>query len=59
MIVPPLWKAMACLSSLFVLASNFAQSQSSYPGWHRNLEAAQREAAKTGKPVFVVFRCVR
>jgi hypothetical protein len=59
MLVHPLWKVMACLSSLFAFASSFAQAQSSYPGWHRKLDVAQREAVKTGKPVFVVFRCTR
>lgn len=26
--------------------------------WHKDLEAARAEARKTGKPLFVVFRCV-
>lgn len=28
-------------------------------GWHNNLNRAAEVAAKTGKPLFVVFRCER
>lgn len=28
-------------------------------GWHNNLNRAAEVAAKTGKPIFVVFRCER
>lgn len=30
-----------------------------YAGWHSSLKAAAAESAKTGKPIFVVFRCER
>jgi hypothetical protein len=26
-------------------------------GWHTDYEAAKAEARKTGKPIFLVFRC--
>jgi hypothetical protein len=26
-------------------------------GWHNSWESARAEAKKTGKPIFVVFRC--
>jgi hypothetical protein len=35
----------------------FAQSQA--PGWQTDLNAAREVARRTGKPLFVVFRCVR
>ncbi|MCC7419124.1 MAG: hypothetical protein IT428_02470 [Planctomycetaceae bacterium] len=28
-------------------------------GWHSNLNRAAEVATKTGKPIFVVFRCER
>jgi hypothetical protein len=27
------------------------------PGWHDSLSPALSEAKKTGKPIFLVFRC--
>lgn len=35
----------------------FAQAQVS--GWHSDLDSARKVAHETGKPLFVVFRCVR
>lgn len=34
-------------------------AQDAIPGWHTNLEDAQRLAESTGKPLFITFRCVR
>ncbi len=47
-----LWTFLAQMSS-------FLCAQQTLPGWHKNLEPAQRLAAKTGKPLLVVFRCLR
>jgi hypothetical protein len=44
------------LASLW-LTPAFAQTQ--VQGWHTRLEEAQRIARETGKPIFLVFRCVR
>ena len=35
----------------------YAQSQ--VQGWHNDLNSAREAARRTGKPLFVVFRCVR
>jgi hypothetical protein len=48
----------AVLVSLLVAAPVFAQR--GYPnatGWHTDYAAARAEARRTGKPLFVVFRC--
>lgn len=36
-----------------------ALGQSRYVGWHSDLKTAAAKAAETGKPLMVVFRCVR
>ena len=36
-----------------------AQGQSQVSGWHTRLDDAQAAARETGKPIFLVFRCVR
>jgi len=33
--------------------------QSRYVGWHTSLKTAAEKAESTGKPIMVVFRCVR
>lgn len=45
------------LLSLYVSVGVHAQEQ--VTGWHTTLESAQRAARETGRPLFVVFRCVR
>jgi hypothetical protein len=34
-------------------------AQDAVPGWHTNLDDACRAAEANGKPLFIVFRCVR
>ena len=34
-------------------------AQSQVQGWHTDLNSAREAARRTGKPLFVVFRCVR
>ncbi len=34
-------------------------SAQQYAGWHGSLERAAEVSAKTGKPIFAVFRCER
>lgn len=34
-------------------------AQETVPGWHSNLDDAAKQAAATGKPLFITFRCVR
>ena len=43
----------------FTFTSNLSFAQENIPGWHSNLEQARRIAEETGKPLFIVFRCVR
>ena len=38
-------------------SATFAQDV--VPGWHTNLDDACRAAEANGKPLFIVFRCVR
>jgi hypothetical protein len=45
--------AIACFTTLPTIAN------AQFLGWHNNLNAAAKVSAKTGKPLFVVFRCVR
>jgi hypothetical protein len=40
---------------LFSTAQTPAQARKS--GWHTSYAAAKAEARKTGKPIFLVFRC--
>ena len=53
--------ALAVIAALFLpLTSNLtASAQDSVPGWHTNLDQARRLAEENGKPLFIVFRCVR
>jgi hypothetical protein len=53
-------RIVGCASLLLAtlwLTPVFAQAQ--VQGWHTRLEDAQRLARETGKPIFLVFRCVR
>jgi|GEM_PF-2455694 len=36
-----------------------AAGQSLVAGWHSDLDEARRASRETGKPIFLVFRCVR
>ncbi len=51
------------ISTLLLLASTSAsslsQAQETVPGWHNNLAQAQQLSEESGKPLFIVFRCVR
>lgn len=48
----------ACVVSLLWSASaGFAQEAIS--GWHDNLDRARKIAREQGKPLLIVFRCVR
>lgn len=40
-----------------MLAALVFLAASAPPGWHDSLAPALAEARKTGKPVFLVFRC--
>lgn len=48
--------SFAGVIALCATAPLFAQN---YAGWHGSLDRAAEVAAKTGKPLFVVFRCER
>lgn len=39
--------------------SNAAFAQANFFGWHTNLNTAAKVSTATGKPIFLVFRCVR
>ena len=41
---------------LIVVSSAFAQKGKA-PGWHTDYATAKAEAKRTGKPLFVTFRC--
>ena len=48
----------AVVVSLVVAASAFAQKGNpKATGWHTDYAAAKAEARRTGKPLFVSFRC--
>jgi hypothetical protein len=49
--------ALMLLASISTSSSVLAQE--TVPGWHNNLAQAQRLSEETGKPLFIVFRCVR
>ena len=49
----------AGIAALLLLASNSTFAQDTVPGWHSNLAQAQQLAEESGKPLFIVFRCVR
>lgn len=44
------------IAGLCVPSAVFGQN---FLDWHGNLAEAAKLSAKTGKPLFVVFRCVR
>jgi len=55
--------AVRAFAALLLLMAGFAAStaraQAKYTGWHTDLQTAADKADQTGKPLFVVFRCVR
>jgi hypothetical protein len=42
-----------------LLSTGELVAQSNYFGWHRDLSQAAKISKQTGKPIFLVFRCVR
>jgi|GEM_PF-2285926 len=62
--LPPLPKGgrircLILLAVLFALATGPAAAQDKIQRWHDNLERGAKAARESGKPLFVVFRCVR
>jgi hypothetical protein len=47
----------AALLSTTALAPAQTGKQAGRFGWHSSYESAKAEARKTGKPIFLVFRC--
>jgi hypothetical protein len=48
----------AVVASLLIAAPAFAQKVNpKSTGWHTDYAAARAEARRTGKPLFVAFRC--
>ena len=39
--------------------SGAAQAQARVPRWHERIETAAETARESGKPLLIVFRCVR
>ncbi|MDB5384473.1 MAG: hypothetical protein JWM11_119 [Planctomycetaceae bacterium] len=52
-----MFRAFVMLCLLIQAAGVSAQTQ--VAGWHTDLASACKLARETGKPLFVVFRCVR
>ena len=50
---------IALLAVLLLAVARPLPGQTRYVGWHSDLKTAAAKAAKTGKPLMVVFRCVR
>jgi hypothetical protein len=51
--------AWFCLCLVWLSAGTAVFGQSRYIGWHSDLKSAAEQAAASGKPLMVVFRCVR
>ncbi len=49
--------AMIFLSSQTLVG--LCSAQETVIGWHSNLDEGRKQAAATGKPLFITFRCVR
>ena len=49
----------ALQSVLLLLIAAPLAAQETYEGWHTSLQRGVEQARQTGKPLFVVFRCVR
>ncbi|MDB5338980.1 MAG: hypothetical protein JWN70_4599 [Planctomycetaceae bacterium] len=52
-----MWRLLLVL--LFVALTASASAQEKVSGWHTDLDSASKLARESGKPLFVVFRCVR
>jgi len=52
-------KRLVLLAAALGIAWSTPRSATAAPGWHDRLDAAVTRAKETGKPLFVVFRCVR
>lgn len=53
-------RALAGLALLLLPGVTAAQSRKAEParyGWHTDYPSARAEARRTGKPIFLVFRC--
>jgi hypothetical protein len=53
-------RALAGLALVLLPGTADAQSRKADPaafGWHTDYDAARAEARRTGKPIFLVFRC--
>jgi hypothetical protein len=50
---------VAGLIVLILLLATAANAQDKIQRWHDNLDRGVEAARKSGKPLFVVFRCVR
>ncbi|GAB4160986.1 MAG: hypothetical protein Tsb009_38290 [Planctomycetaceae bacterium] len=59
--IPHRWNFHFALAAfcLTVFASENIAAQTTFFGWHSDLNEAKSVSARTGKPIFVVFRCVR
>jgi len=51
--------AAGVIAMLFVFAAGTAAAQDKIQRWHDNLDRGAQAARESGKPLFVVFRCVR
>ena len=47
------------MSALCLLFTSLAAAQEKVLRWHDNLDRGVAAARQSGKPLFVVFRCVR
>jgi hypothetical protein len=53
-------RSLAALVLLLLPAAALAQGKRPDPaqyGWHTDYDKARAEARRTGKPIFLVFRC--
>lgn len=52
------WPVLTCVSlTLLSCAGDRLQVSADKPTWHSDYPQALAEAKRTGKPLFVVFRC--
>jgi hypothetical protein len=47
------------IAVIVAASAGAATAQDKVQGWHHNLERSAAAARNSGKPLFVVFRCVR
>jgi hypothetical protein len=53
-----LFRTLSLAACGFILTAAYASAQEKVLRWHDNLERGVEAARKSGKPLFVVFRCV-